>query len=227
MRALQNLEGVEVVIDAHDSAIDETIGNDPGGLLHDLPRRQMDYSQEPEPGRRIVIRFLAATERILGEDRVEGVELTDRTRIETSVVISAIGHTGRPMPGLPFDDATGTIPNEQGRVLGLPGSYVVGWIKRGATGGIGRNRADAAETVNTMLRDAVSGSLPRPARGAHRRFARAVKNSNRRTIDARGLSRIEAAETARGASAGRPRSKLATVDELVQAGRGHRSRRVS
>jgi ferredoxin--NADP+ reductase len=220
MRALQHLEGVEVVVDEHDSAIGQGIASDPAGLLQDLPRRRIDYSQEPAPGRRIVIRFLAAAKTILGEDRVEGVELTDGTRIETSVVVSAIGHKGRPIPGLPFDDASGTIPNDHGRVLGLRGSYVVGWIKRGATGGIGRNRADASETVSTLLTDALSSRLPRPARRTRRMFAKAVKQSNRSTIDARGLLKIDAAETARGASAGRPRSKLATVHELIDAAHG-------
>lgn len=220
MRALKDLEGIEVVVDEHDSAIAQSIAGDPAGLLQDLPRRRMDYSKAPAPGRRIVIRFLAAAKTILGEERVEGVELTDGTHIETSLVVSAIGHKGRPIPGLPFDDASGTIPNDQGRVLGLRGSFVVGWIKRGATGGIGQNRADASETVSTLLTDAVSGRLPRGTRGSRRMFDKAVRKSNRRTIDARGLLKIDAAETTRGASAGRPRSKLATVDELIEAGHG-------
>jgi ferredoxin--NADP+ reductase len=33
----------------------------------------------------------------------------------------------------------------------VPSLYVVGWLKRGATGVIGTNRADAAETTAAML----------------------------------------------------------------------------
>ena len=44
---------------------------------------------------------------------------------------------GVPLPGVPFDERSGVIPNADGRVLDpasgapLPGEYVVGWIKRG------------------------------------------------------------------------------------------------
>ena len=34
-----------------------------------------------------------------------------------------------------------------------PGEYVAGWIKRGPTGVIGTNKADAAETVRALLSD--------------------------------------------------------------------------
>ncbi|MBE7190123.1 MAG: hypothetical protein INR67_17680, partial [Jatrophihabitans endophyticus] len=40
-----------------------------------------------------------------------------------------------------------------------PGAYVVGWIKRGASGGIGTNRLDAVETVGTLLDDAAAHRL--------------------------------------------------------------------
>jgi ferredoxin--NADP+ reductase len=80
-------------------------------------------------------------------------------------VVRAVGHRGTPLPGLPFDDATGIVPNQDGRVDGMPGTYVVGWIKRGSSGGIGANRTCAAETVRVLLDDAVAGRLPaRPRR---------------------------------------------------------------
>lgn len=79
-----------------------------------------------------------------------------------------------PQAGLPFDEGSGTVPHERGRVTGLPGTYVVGWIKRGPSGGIGANRRCAAETVGTLLDDAVAGRLPAPTAGARafRRLAR-------------------------------------------------------
>ena len=77
----------------------------------------------------------------------------------------AVGHRGRPVAGLPFDDDRGVVPHDAGRVEGRPGHYVVGWIKRGPSGGIGTNRTCAAETVGSLLDDAVAGRLPsrRPA----------------------------------------------------------------
>src|SRR5699024_8996882 len=46
-----------------------------------------------------------------------------------------------------------------GRVADKPGTYVVGWIKRGPSGGIGENRACARETVGTLLDDALADRL--------------------------------------------------------------------
>jgi ferredoxin--NADP+ reductase len=65
------------------------------------------------------------------------------------------------------------VPNASGRVLSetgepLPGEYVAGWLKRGPTGVIGTNKADAAETVQALLADLAGGpdvgeaKLPRP-----------------------------------------------------------------
>jgi ferredoxin--NADP+ reductase len=128
-----------------------------------------------------------------------------------------------PVAGLPFDEATGTVPHEGGRVSGRPGTYVVGWIKRGPSGGIGANRTCAAETVGTLLADAVAGSLPSPTRPA-KAFRRLVRSRNRQVVDARGLAAIERAELARGRDDDRPRVKLTTVRELVGAARGARLR---
>ena len=78
--------------------------------------------------------------------------------IPAQFVLRSIGYHGRPLPGVPFDQRTGTVPNEAGRVVGLhgpvPGLYVAGWIKRGPTGVIGTNRRDASETVNALADDA-------------------------------------------------------------------------
>jgi ferredoxin--NADP+ reductase len=101
-------------------------------------------------------------------------------RIPTGLVLRSVGYRGSPVRDLPFDPATGTVPHDAGRVVdpttGSPvaGSYVVGWIKRGPSGGIGSNRADAAETVATLLADADRGLLaPPPAGpGSFRRLVR-------------------------------------------------------
>ena len=94
--------------------------------------------------------------------------LTDPMLIATALqVVRAIGHRATPVPGLPFDDDTGTIPHTGGRVH--PGTYVVGWAKRGPAGGIGANKSCAEETVGALLEDAAAGLLTTPRR---RRFRR-------------------------------------------------------
>jgi len=93
--------------------------------------------------------------------------------------VSAIGYGGHEVPGLPFDRATGTVPHEAGRITGVPGAYSVGWFKRGSSGGIGDNRVDAAETVRSLLDDAVAGRLP-DRDGSPRSFARSVRRRRAR-----------------------------------------------
>ncbi|MEU8956292.1 FAD-dependent oxidoreductase [Streptomyces sp. NPDC048518] len=227
--ALKHLPGVELTVDDHDprvaEAVDAADANDKAAVLRGVPRSRPDWEQPPAPGRRIVLRFFCEPAELLGTERVEAVRVTAATgerTVAAGLVLRAIGYRGVPVAGLPFDETNGTVPHEGGRVGGRPGTYVVGWIKRGPTGGIGANRTCAAETVSTLLADAVAGALPAP-RHAAKAFHRLARRRNRQVVDARGLAAIERAEVIRGEGAGRPRVKLATVDELLstaRAGRG-------
>jgi ferredoxin/flavodoxin---NADP+ reductase len=93
--------------------------------------------------------------------------------IEAQLVLRSVGYQSVPLDGVPFDTRACTVPNNRGRVLSgagepLPGEYVAGWLKRGPTGVIGTNKADAAETVQALLADLAGGpevgmsALPRP-----------------------------------------------------------------
>jgi ferredoxin--NADP+ reductase len=168
LRALLRREGVDVVLDTHDprigKAVAEAVPGSATALFDSATHERVDHARSPEDPR-IVFRFLATPERITGDGRVEGV-VVDGATIPADLVVRAVGHRGAPVPGLPFDEARGTIPNDAGRVADRPGHYVVGWIKRGPSGGIGTNRTDAAETVGSLLDDAVAGRLPTRARAS-------------------------------------------------------------
>ncbi len=185
VRALKHLEGVDLVVDEHDPAIGEAIDaaseatpSEKAAVLQGVPREKIDWSTPPpEGGRRIVLRFGSQPEELCGTDRVEAVRTTEgggTTTIPTGLVVTAIGHRGTGIPGLPFDPERGTVPHEHGRVIGSPGAYVVGWVKRGPSGGIGANRVCARETVGTLLADAAAGRLPRRRRST-RSFRRLAK----------------------------------------------------
>ena len=226
--ALKHVPGLRLLVDDHDprigAAIDAAGPQDKAAVLKGVPRGGFDPERAPAPGRRIVLRFHSAPVEVLGGDRVDGVRTeaaSGERAIAAGMVLRAIGYRGGPLPGLPFDEATGTVPHEGGRVTGMPGAYVVGWIKRGPSGGIGANRTCAAETVATLLADAVSGALPTPPY-APKAFHRLARRRNRRVLDAKGLAAIERTEAARGRQSGRPRVKLATVAELVATAKGRR-----
>ncbi|MER6100533.1 FAD-dependent oxidoreductase [Streptomyces sp. NPDC001728] len=231
--ALKHLPGVDLVVDDRDprtgAAVDAAATGEKAALLSDVVRETVDWTRPPAPGRRrIVLRFHSAPVEALGDGSVRTVRVTEEgspsgTEIGTGLLVRAIGYRGVPLAGLPFDEAGGTVPHEAGRVTGLPGSYVVGWIKRGPSGGIGANRSCAEETVGTLLADAVAGALPKPT-GTAQEFRRLTRTRSRHLVDARGLAAIERAERARGRDAGRPRVKIATVPELVAAARAGRRR---
>ncbi|MBM7055978.1 FAD-dependent oxidoreductase [Streptomyces durocortorensis] len=239
--ALKHLPGVELVVDDHDprtaAAIDAAGAGDRAGVLKGLARVRTDAASPAGGERRIVLRFHSEAVEVLGDGgAVRSVRVTDgggqrdgggerdgdgAADLSAGLLLRAIGYRGLPVPGLPFDEASGTVPHEGGRVAGLPGSYVVGWIKRGPSGGIGANRTCAAETVGTLLADAVAGTLP-AATGDAKAFRRLARQRNRRVVDARGLAAIDRAERDRGRRDGRPRVKLATVEELVATARSGR-----
>ncbi len=176
--------------------------------LRNTALETIDWRAAPKPGRRIVLRFYTTPVEVTGPDRVTTVRTTsglvgdvDREALlafgaqtigqqreaevtaegpdlTTNLFIRSVGYRGTPIPGLPFDEATGTIPNQAGRVLDRPGTYVVGWIKRGPTGGIGTNRTCAKQTIDTLLTDATTGVLPPPP-STHRRFLRLTTNRRR------------------------------------------------
>jgi ferredoxin/flavodoxin---NADP+ reductase len=109
--------------------------------------------------------------RLSAEGKFEGTG--EYETLGAQLVLRSVGYQSVPLPGVPFDTATHTVPNAAGRVLSesgrpLPGEYVAGWLKRGPTGVIGTNKSDAAETVQALLADLAGGpdlgetKLPRP-----------------------------------------------------------------
>ncbi|GLX06498.1 FAD-dependent oxidoreductase [Microbispora sp. NBRC 16548] len=119
--------------------------------------------------RRLEVRFWLRPVEILGVSRVEGVRL-ERTRLENGQVVGtgdfetipadmvmrSVGYQSVALPGVPFDPGSMTVPNVAGKAADR--QYVAGWLKRGPTGVIGTNKSDAAETVRTLLAEAVPGT---------------------------------------------------------------------
>jgi ferredoxin--NADP+ reductase len=185
------------------------------------------------------LRFRVSPVAILGDDRVEGVEIV-RNRLEPDgrgsvravpteerevlpcgIVFRSVGYRGMGIPGLPFDEGEGTIPNAGGRVLDesgapIPGLYCAGWIKRGPTGVIGTNKKDATETVELLLEDARAGRLPTRGEGT---LDDLLAERGAEVVLYAGWEAIDVEERSRGEPLGRPRVKLSTWDELLAAAR--------
>jgi ferredoxin--NADP+ reductase len=130
-------------------------------------------------------------------------------------VVTAVGFRGAPLDGLPFSEATGTVPNEAGRVVAgeavVPGVYVAGWLKRGASGIIGTNRPDGAETAAAVLADLAERAVPvRPD------IVDLLAGRNRPRSDWAGWLRLEEYEGELGAADGRGRVKVHDLESMLR-----------
>ena len=141
--------------------------------------------------------------------------------LDVGLVFRSVGYRGIPIPGIPFDEGKGLIPNAAGRVLRSPGDetgageYVVGWIKRGPSGLIGANRPDSAETVRGMVED-LQGREARPFPEANRRvLERRLMERGIRPIRFRDWQFIDAEEQERGRKLGKVREKISDPEEVV------------
>lgn len=222
--------GIDVVV-ARDglteSELSEAASGSNAEVLSQLPLVDVDLAQLPTGRRRLVFAFGHQVVGVEGDTRVEAVRIAPTgepdgaVRVPCGTLIRSTGHRGAPVPGLPFDEATCTIPHEGGRVIDpatlepVPGTYVVGWIKRGAMGGIGANRTCARETVSTIVADANAGRL-RKAPRSRLTFGPFVRTKVEGVVGRRRMLAIEKAEERRGRREGRPRVKFDSVDDMLK-----------
>jgi ferredoxin--NADP+ reductase len=99
----------------------------------------------------------------------------------------------------------------------VPGVYAVGWIKRGPTGILGTNKRDAEETVSCLAEDLAAGALAPPAEPDRDAVDALLAERAPDLVTVDGWRAIDAHERGRGRSAQRPRVKLASRDELLDA----------
>ena len=238
LKEMGELAGADILVDPAELELDPV---SEARLEHDTnARRNLEVlrafaARAPEGKPRAVrLRFLVSPLAILGDDRVEGVEIVrnrldderavatdERETIECGLVFRSVGYHGVPLPDVPFDEESGTMPNDGGRVLDgagepIPGLYCAGWIKRGPTGVIGTNKKDATETVELLLEDARAGKLPPSDAPADALVDLLVERGAGLVIYA-GWEAIDALERSRGEPLGRPRVKLCSWDELLAA----------
>ena len=133
-----------------------------------------------------------------------------------------MGYRGVGLPELPFDERRGTIRNRNGRVVDADGAHVAatycaGWIKRGPTGIIGTNKKDATETVTELLGDVEAGRVSHRDEVTVDAVESVLAERDVRAVMYRGWTSIDELEREAGEKLGRPRVKLRTWDELLDA----------
>ena len=207
-------------------------------FIQELARRQPSGKSK-----RLTLRFLVSPVELIGDEtgRVKQMRLvrnvlyatdagslrpkaTDQFEtLDAGLVFRSIGYRGVPLPGVPFHDSWGVIPNAGGRVLDadsrepLVGQYTAGWIKRGPTGVIGTNKPDAAETVEAMLTDARAGKLLSPTNATAAAAEALVRGRQAHVVTYDDWRRLDALELSHGKEQGRPRVKFTRVDDMLAA----------
>jgi ferredoxin--NADP+ reductase len=240
LRELGQVPGVQMVLDQADfdlTEYDQAAVKANGRLRQAVKTLQSWLTGPSEPGqRRIHLHFYWRPERIEGTDQVTGMTLRRtapdgqggvvdtpvRRTFPVQAVYRAVGYFGSPVPGLPFDQARGVLPNIEGRVVDdaarpIPGLYATGWIKRGPVGLIGSTKSDALETVGHIVED-WPALTPAPERSSEALVAD-LRRAGVEVVRWDGWLAIDAAERAQGAAQGRPRAKFATAPEMIAASR--------
>ena len=243
LRELADLDLADVIVDPADMELDiesaATLETADGTIKRNV-ETLTNYAALTPSGkpRRVVLRFLTSPVTIEGTDKVEAIVIernelipgddgslkarpTGQTeRLETGLVLRAVGYVGKPLPGVPFDFSRATVLNEGGRVLAtesgspIPGLYAAGWIKRGPSGVIGTNKKCAQETTGRLFEDFAHGLLPTPTSTPEALLERLRQKVN--VVDYSGWEAIDAHERALGEPSGRPRVKLVRRDEQLK-----------
>jgi ferredoxin--NADP+ reductase len=229
LRELGELAGVSVVVDDGQLPAEPPEGVTPVATRNLAVLKAWAEREPTTARRRLHLHFSARPVEILGGERVaglrlerasaEGVGTNETWDLPVQAVLRSVGYRGAGLPGVPFDEPTSTIPTVASRVVrdgaAVPGEYVVGWIKRGATGILGTNRADARDAVDSLREDMpvlLAGHATDPGGVEQLLRERAVA-----IVGVAGWSAVLAAEDREGTRHGRGRVKIRDWQALLDA----------
>lgn len=210
--------------------------------------RPIEFLAHPSDPTRLGSVLCERTE-LTGEPGTQVAVPTGETfEIPAAMALISVGYRGIPLPGMDetiFDETKGTVRNDHGKVAAsekdtddtnnLGRLYVCGWLKRGPSGIIGTNIADAKDTVASILRDLTDppNASPSPATtdggtavpnrcgGGREGLDRFLEERGVETVNWDGYLRIDAMEREvwRRRTEGQPREKFTEVEEMLDLAR--------
>ncbi|MFE9259170.1 FAD-dependent oxidoreductase [Streptomyces sp. NPDC006879] len=240
LRELDHSANIEVIVDPEDIDYDEgSITTRRSNKQADMVAKTLENWAIRDVGERphkLFLHFFESPVEVLGEDgKVVGLR-TERTRLDGTgnvegtgefhdwdvrAIYRAVGYLSDELPKLPWDMASGTVPDEGGRVLEagahLASTYVTGWIRRGPIGLIGHTKGDANETVANLLADHAEGRLRTPSAPEPQAVEAFLADQGVRYTTWEGWYRLDAAEKALGELQGRERVKIVEREEMLDA----------
>ena len=248
LKELGELAEADVIVDPREIQLDEHSKHQLSGHEDRTAEKNLHTLHEfaaRKPGgrkRRIILRFLVSPVAILGSDHVEGVRLAknrlvrapgnelraeatgETETLPAGLIFRSVGYKGVPIPGVPFDQRAGVIPNVEGRALVAPGAlemltgvYTVGWIKRGPSGVIGTNKPDSAETADHLLEDVASGAITVRPRGSRTAVDQLLQSRGVQVVSFADWKKLDELEQAAGKARGAPREKFTRIPDMLDA----------
>jgi len=242
VRELLHLPKVDAVMRASDLELDEHSKEELSKASRNTKLNMEILQQIHDQGdrgnpRKLHLCFLISPTKIEGSERVEGLELvhneivkeggvlkakaTDEVmHLNVDMVFRSIGYRGEAIPGLPFDDRRGTIPNDQGQLLdGVGGKllnqeYTAGWIKRGPSGVIGTNKQDAMETVSRLKQNWQTSQTPSP-KLVQDDLLNLLKQKKIQFVSFEDWKKLDKFELEQGHLNGKSRQKICEVEEML------------
>ncbi len=244
LKEMAELSAADLVLDPKNVELDEVSKQ---SLTEPNDKKNVEFLQEHAkkgPGARakkIQLRFLMSPVEIVATNgratavKIEHNELRqDATgyigahgtgrfeTIQAGIVFKSVGYRGIPVPGVPFDEKKGRIPNDKGRVLGdggkpRQGEYVVGWAKRGPTGLVGTNRACSVATVDLMVEDIKDKTAAASAEKQAGAIDTVLKARAARWISFEDWKVLDRLELEGGKQQGKIRQKFTDVTSMLTA----------
>jgi ferredoxin--NADP+ reductase len=154
----------------------------------------------------------------LGDDRLSAVQFRSadgaRSGIPAQLAVTCIGYETRAC--CTMTPANGAFTNEEGKIKDR--LYVVGWAKRGPSGTIPTNRAEAQQVAQKISQEVPTGA--RPGRAG---VLPLLEQRQICWVDYAAWRRIDAAELAR-AGGERCRTKFTSLAEMLDAAQAHQLR---
>ncbi|NBV83000.1 NADP oxidoreductase [bacterium] len=230
------LEGCKVVIDPADMVLNAESETELNGETNTKARKNMavlrHYVDEPKADgdKTVTIRFLESPVEIQGVDRVARIVLEKNTltgeagkqqatgtgtrvELDAGLVFKSIGYKGVAMPGMPFDEKSGTIPNTKGQVGNDPALYVAGWIKRGPKGVLGTNKPCSTETIETLLANV--DQMPGCASPDPTAVEKLLEQRRIQWVSYADWKVIDQIEKEHGEKLGKPREKFTSAGDIL------------
>lgn len=246
LRELGELRDVDMIVYDedfdYDDAARQAIEGNKQVFVIDKVLQQWRERETGQASRRLHLHFFAKPHEVLTDDnghvralRYErtttdgtgGVVGTGEYReIEMQALYRAVGYFGSPLPGIPFDEERGVIPNREGQVLitdadgssrQMYGVYATGWIKRGPIGLIGHTKSDAMETVSHLVNDV--GNWWSPEQPDEQSVIDLLESRGIRYTNLEGWHRLDEHEKSLGQPHRRERIKVVDRDQMVNISR--------